>query len=70
MLPMTHTKLAEITEELTAEADDLDEMLSRAEALVLIRDLARGFELTPEIEGGLLTHLETCQEEALGEHAC
>lgn len=67
MLPMTHTKLAEITEELTAEADELDELLPRAEALALIRDLARGYELTPEIEGGLLTHLETCQEEAMDE---
>lgn len=66
MLAMTHTKLAEITEELTAEADELDEQLSREEALELIRDLARGFELTSEIEGGLLRHLETCQEEALG----
>lgn len=62
---MTHTKLAEITDELSAEAEHLDEMLPRAQALELIRDLARGYELTPEVEIGLLKHLETCQEEAL-----
>jgi hypothetical protein len=60
---MTHTKLAEISDELAEEAAALDEMLPPEEALALVRDLARGYELTPEIEIGLLKHLETCQEE-------
>lgn len=65
MLAMTYDKLEEIRDELAQEALDSDELLTRAEAEKLIRDLARGYELTPELEIGLLKDLEIYQEEVL-----
>lgn len=62
---MTYTKLAEIQDELAAEALDREELLTTAKAQELVRDLARGYELTPEIEIGLLKDLELYQEEVL-----
>lgn len=62
---MTYTKLAEIQDELAEEALESEEFLTTAEAQELVRDLARGYDLTPEIESGLLKDLEIYQEEVL-----
>jgi hypothetical protein len=65
MQPMTYTKLAELQDELAEAALDAEELLTTAEAQELVRDLARGYDLNPEIESGLLKDLELYQEEVL-----